>query len=80
MALIHRPQEITREIDYAESLSAPGGDLSGMIDTTGVGVAGWSMGGEASLAVAGARWDLAQGAYNFGRFGRNATRALAFQS
>ena len=52
-AMIRRPQEVTREIDYAESLAAPSGDLPGMIDTTGVGVAGWSMGGETALAVAG---------------------------
>ena len=57
-AMIRRPQEVTREIDFAESLAAAGGDLPGMIDTTGVGVAGWSMGGETALAVAGARWDL----------------------
>lgn len=57
-ARIHRPQEVTRQIDFAASLAAPDGDLPGMIDTTGVGVAGWSMGGETSLAVAGARWDL----------------------
>ncbi|WP_343413144.1 serine hydrolase [Candidatus Amarolinea dominans] len=57
-AMIRRPQEVTREIDFAESLAAAGGDLAGMINTTGVGVAGWSMGGEAALAVAGARWDL----------------------
>ncbi len=57
-AMIHRPQEVTREIDFAEGLAAPGGDLTGMIDTANVGITGWSMGGETSLAVAGARWDL----------------------
>jgi predicted dienelactone hydrolase len=57
-AMIRRPQEVTRQIDYAESLTAADGSLPGMIDTTGVGVAGWSMGGETALAVAGARWDI----------------------
>ena len=61
-AMIHRPQEATREIDFAESLAAPGGELPGMIDTTGVGVAGWSMGGETALALAGARWDTERSA------------------
>lgn len=56
-ATVRRPGEVTRQIDYAESLAA-GGDLADMIDTTGVGVAGWSMGGETALVVAGARWDL----------------------
>ena len=57
-AMWRRPQEVTREIDFAESLAAQDSDLAGIIDTTGVGVAGWSMGGAAALAVAGARWDL----------------------
>lgn len=57
-AMLRRPQEVSRQIDFAEELTAPGGHLPGMIDTTQVGVAGWSMGGETALAVAGARWDL----------------------
>ena len=31
--MIRRPQEVTRQIDFAESLAAPDGDLAGMIDT-----------------------------------------------
>jgi predicted dienelactone hydrolase len=58
-AVIRRPQEVTRQIDYAEQLSAADGDLPGMISTEKVGAAGWSMGGGTSLAVAGARLDLA---------------------
>ena len=57
-AMIRRPQEVTRQIDYAEILTAPDGELPGMIDAANVGVAGWSMGGETALALAGARWNL----------------------
>jgi len=57
--MIRRPQEVTRQIDFAEQLSAPDGDLAGLIATDKVGVAGWSMGGVTALAVAGARMDLA---------------------
>lgn len=56
---VRRAQEVTRQIDFAEDLSAPGGDMEGMIATDKVGVGGWSMGGITSLAVAGAQLDTA---------------------
>ena len=58
-ALARRPQEVTRQIDFAESLSAAGGPLSGMIDTNKIGGAGWSLGAQTMLSVAGARLNLA---------------------
>jgi len=59
-AMLRRPQEITRQIDYAESLSAPAGRLPGMIDTEKVGVTGWSLGGTTALAAGGARMNLGE--------------------
>jgi CubicO group peptidase (beta-lactamase class C family)/predicted dienelactone hydrolase len=56
---VRRAQEVTRQIDFAEDLSAPGSDMEGMIATDKVGVGGWSMGGTTSLAVAGAQLDTA---------------------
>jgi len=56
--MIRRPQEVSRQIDFAEVLSAPEGEMEGLIDTSKVGVAGWSMGGITSMAVAGAQMDL----------------------
>jgi CubicO group peptidase (beta-lactamase class C family)/predicted dienelactone hydrolase len=53
-----RPNEVTREIDYAEKLGAVGGPLAGIVDTGHVGVIGWSYGGETALVAAGARLDL----------------------
>ena len=57
-AMIRRPQEVTRLIDFAEGLSASDGKLAGMIATDRVGVSGWSMGGATSYAAAGAQMDL----------------------
>ncbi len=53
-----RPNEVTREIDYAEKLGADGGPLAGIVDTGRVGVFGWSYGGETALVAGGARLDL----------------------
>ncbi|MBK9093511.1 MAG: serine hydrolase [Anaerolineae bacterium] len=61
-AYFRRPQEITRQIDYAEHLSADGGLLPGLINTNQVGVAGWSQGAMTALAAAGARLNLANAA------------------
>ena len=46
-----RPNEVTREIDFAESLECGRWALAGMIDTRRVGVFGWSFGGETALAL-----------------------------
>ena len=61
-AYLRRPQEITRQIDFAESLSLDGGSLSGLVSTEKVGVAGWSQGAMTALAAGGARLDLANAA------------------
>ncbi len=53
-----RPNEVTREIDYAVNLTAAGGPLTWLIDTDQVGVFGWSGGGETALVIGGARLDL----------------------
>lgn len=55
-----RSDEIRRQIDFAETLSAANGDLAGLIDTEHVAVTGWSYGGETALLQAGARLDPAQ--------------------
>ncbi|MCB9162329.1 MAG: serine hydrolase [Caldilineaceae bacterium] len=54
-----RPDEVRRTIDFAEELTAAGGELAGMVDVEHVGVAGWSHGGETALVASGARLDLA---------------------
>ena len=58
-AMIIRPNDMRRVIDYAEQLTAPGGVLAGLIDAQHVGIVGWSMGGSTALAMGGARYDLA---------------------
>ncbi|MCB0055682.1 MAG: hypothetical protein KDE45_01605, partial [Caldilineaceae bacterium] len=54
-----RPDEVRRTIDFAEELTAAGGELAGMVDVEHVGIAGWSHGGETALVASGARLDLA---------------------
>jgi predicted dienelactone hydrolase len=56
-AHVNRPRDITREIDFAETLRADGGDLAGMIDPDQVAVSGHSSGGWTALLAAGARRD-----------------------
>ncbi len=53
-----RPLEVLRELDFAASLTAPGGPLAGVIDTDNAAVIGHSFGGYTTLAVAGARLDF----------------------
>lgn len=53
-----RPDEVRRQIVFADSLTAANGPLAGMIDTERVGVAGFSLGGGTALATGGARLDL----------------------
>jgi predicted dienelactone hydrolase len=57
--LLIRPQELVWQIDYAESLTAAGGGLEGMIDMDSIAVTGHSYGGYTALMAAGARidWD-----------------------
>lgn len=58
-ALIDRPRDMIRTLDYAEQLTAPDGDLAGLIDMEQVAVVGHSYGGYTALAMAGAQYDLA---------------------
>ena len=53
-----RPADIRRTLDYAESLSATGGELEGLLDLEKVAVTGHSSGGYTALAAAGARVDV----------------------
>ena len=53
-----RPLDIRRIIDYAGKLTAPGGQLAGMIDTERIGVVGHSSGGWSALMAGGAQMDL----------------------
>jgi predicted dienelactone hydrolase len=58
-ALIDRPVDIHRTIDYAELLTKPGAPLAGLIDLDNIAVVGHSYGGYTALAAAGARFDFA---------------------
>jgi predicted dienelactone hydrolase len=58
IAAIDRPRDIKRTLDYAEGVTAPGGDLAGQIDMENVAVVGHSFGGYTALAMAGAQLDL----------------------
>ena len=53
-----RPEENRRVIAYAETLTAAGGALAGLIDTERIGVAGFSLGGGDAFAAGGARLNL----------------------
>lgn len=55
--LISRPGDITRFIDFAETLTGMGGDLEGLIDLDRVAVTGMSRGGKNAVAAAGAQLD-----------------------
>lgn len=57
--LIDRPAAVTQTLDYAEALTAPGGELAGLIDMDHVAVVGHSYGGYTALAAAGAQYDMA---------------------
>jgi predicted dienelactone hydrolase len=58
-ALIDRPDDIHRAIDYAELLNKPGAPMAGLIDMKNIAVVGHSYGGYTALAAAGARFDFA---------------------
>jgi predicted dienelactone hydrolase len=55
---IDRPLDIKQTLDDAEKLTAPGGDMAGLIDMQHVAVVGHSSGGYTALAMAGAQYDL----------------------
>ena len=57
--LLHtRPASVVRVIAYADLLTAPGGRMAGVIDTSRIGVWGHSTGGSTALQAAGAQIDL----------------------
>ncbi len=58
-AIVDRPVDIQRTIDYAEVLTKPGATLAGMIDMNKIAVVGHSYGGYTALAAGGARFDFA---------------------
>ena len=58
-ALIDRPVDIHRTIDYAELLTKPGALMAGLIDMDNIAVVGHSYGGYTALAAGGARFDFA---------------------
>lgn len=53
-----RPLDVRRTIDYADKLTAPDGQLAGLIDTERIGVVGHSSGGWTALMAGGAQMDL----------------------
>ena len=57
-AIVLRPKDIQRQIDYASSLTAQGGNLDGMIDDSRIAVAGHSFGADTAALAAGAQVDF----------------------
>lgn len=59
IVLLHdHPNDILREIAFADTLTAPGGALASQIDTDHIGVWGHAAGGTTALQAAGARIDF----------------------
>jgi predicted dienelactone hydrolase len=56
--LYNHPANVVRVIQYADALTAPGGKLAGVIDTSRIGVWGHSTGGTTAFQAAGAQIDL----------------------
>ena len=62
-AIFYRPHDVTRAIDFAETLTATSSDaLAGMIDANTVAVAGHSDGGLTALLSGGARMNMVEAA------------------
>ena len=57
-ATVGRPFDIVQTLDYAEEITAPGGDFAGQIDMDNVAVVGHSTGGYTALAAGGAQFDM----------------------
>ncbi|MCB0908514.1 MAG: alpha/beta fold hydrolase [Nocardioidaceae bacterium] len=58
-ALVDRPDDIHRTIDFAEDLNDPGAPFAGLLDLDEIAVVGHSYGGYTALAAGGARFDFA---------------------
>ena len=58
-AIIDRPKDIKRTLDFAEALNSDDAEFSNQIDMDTVAVVGHSYGGYTTLAMAGAQIDLA---------------------
>ena len=58
LLLYDRPQDIVREIAYADTLTAPDGALAGLIDTEHIAVLGHSTGGTTAFQAGGASVDF----------------------
>ena len=56
--LYNRPANAVRVIEFADTLTAPGGKFAGVIDTSRIGVWGHSTGGTTALQAGGAQIDL----------------------
>lgn len=57
-SVIDRPEDVKQTLDYAEALTALGGDMAGLIDMEHVALVGHSSGGYTVLAAAGAQLDM----------------------
>lgn len=58
VSLALRPLDVLREIEFAETLTAPDGALAGAIDLERIAVSGHSFGGYTAVAAGGAQLDL----------------------
>ena len=52
---ISRSQDAVRTLDLAETLTASGGALAGLVDLEHIAASGWSWGGQVALELAGGR-------------------------